>query len=82
MRSIRPKARFKTISRILDPEKIFIDLVRTTYVIHIAQMNRIVGLEGNNLLAHRFGFVRTRGPIASESNPNIPAAFHLVYALI
>src|SRR6516164_7114943 len=82
MRSIRPKARLKTMSWVFDPEKIFVDLVGTAYVIHIAQMNRIVRLEGNNQLAHRFGFVRTRCPIAGERNPNFLAAFHLVHALI
>ena len=48
MRSIWPKARFITVSWVLDSEKIFIDLVSAAYIIHIAQMNRIVGLERNN----------------------------------
>src|SRR6516225_3676904 len=48
MRSIWPKARLITISWILNPEKIFVDLVRATYVIHIAQMNRIVRLARNH----------------------------------
>src|SRR6516225_3286937 len=36
MQSSWPKARLITVSWVLDSEKVFIDLVRGTYVIHIA----------------------------------------------
>src|ERR1700731_1389988 len=82
-RPIWPKTWIIVIQWVFDSEKILIHLIRTTDVIHVAQVDRIMRPELRHQFSDKGGLVRARGPVSGKSNSYLLAvALERVDALI